>query len=67
MADSPVLELVQPRADGANRHPAVEAVSGLARVQETAVSDQGSPQEAPQGRAALQPGLLAGEVSEALL
>jgi hypothetical protein len=67
MASSPALEPVQPRADGANRYPAVEAVSGLARVQETAVSDQGSPQEAPEGHPALQSGLLAGEVAKALL
>jgi hypothetical protein len=45
----------------------MEAVSGIGREQEAAVSGDGSPQKAPEGRAALQAGLLADKVSEALL
>ena len=43
MANAPALELVQPRADGANRHPAVKAVGRLGREQEAAVSGRGPP------------------------
>jgi hypothetical protein len=63
MTGFPVFEVVQRRADGTNRHPAVEAVSGLARMHKTAVSGYGAPQKAPQGHAALQAGLFAGEVT----
>jgi len=63
----PVLDLVQPHADGLKGRPAVKAVGRVGREQEAAVSGYGSPQKAPEGHAALQPGLLAGEVPEALL
>jgi hypothetical protein len=36
----PALELVQPRADGLNRHPALKAVRRVGRPEETAVSGQ---------------------------
>jgi hypothetical protein len=45
----------------------MKTVGGVGREQEAAVSKRGAPQKAPQGRAALQPDLLAGEVPEALL
>jgi hypothetical protein len=47
----PTLELVQPRADGLKNHPALKAVGGVGREQEAAVSDSGSAEEAPEGRA----------------
>lgn len=62
-----MLELIQPHADGLKGRPAVEAVGGVGREQEAAVSGRGPAHEAPQGHVALQPGLLAGEVTEALL
>jgi hypothetical protein len=58
---------MQSRADRLKRRPAVKAVGRVGRQQEAAVSSYGAPQKAPQGHAALQAGLLAGEVSEALL
>ena len=67
MTPSPAFEPVQPRADGLNRRPAVKAVGRVGRKQEAAVSGQGAPQEAPDGRAGLQSVLLAGEVPQALL
>jgi hypothetical protein len=45
----------------------VKAVGGVGREQEAAVSGCSAPQKAPEGRAGFQPGLLAGEVAEALL
>jgi hypothetical protein len=62
MPTSPALEPVQPRADALNGRPAVKAVGRVGREQEAAVSGDGAPQEAPEGRVALQPGLLADEV-----
>jgi hypothetical protein len=67
MINVPALELVQAGADGLDRYPAMKAVGRVGRVQEAAVSSYGAPQKAPQGHAALQAGLFAGEVSEALL
>jgi hypothetical protein len=66
MTSFSALELVQPRADGLNRRPAVKAVGGVGRKQEPAVSGHGPPQKAPEGHAALQSGLLADEVTKAL-
>jgi hypothetical protein len=45
----------------------VEAVCRVGRKQEAAVSGYGAPQKAPEGHAALQAGLLAHKVSQALL
>jgi hypothetical protein len=42
-------------------------MGGVGREQEAAVSNRSAPQEALQGHAALQSGLLAGEVTQALL
>jgi hypothetical protein len=58
-----VLELVQPRADGLKGRPTVKTVGRVGREQEAAVSGQGSPQKAPEGHAALQSGLLGGQVT----
>ena len=63
MINVPALELVQAGADGLDRHPAMKAVGGVGRKQETAVSGQGAPQEAPEGHAALESSLLAGKVT----
>jgi len=59
MTRFPVFELVQPRADGLKGGPAMKTVGGVARVHKTAVSGHGPAQKAPEGHAALQPGLLA--------
>jgi hypothetical protein len=64
---SPAFEPVQPRADGLDRRPAVKTLGGIGRAQEAAVSGRGPPQETPEGRAGLESGQLADEVSEALL
>jgi hypothetical protein len=45
----------------------VEAVGRVGRKQEAAVSARGAAQEAPEGHAALESGLLGSEVAEALL
>jgi hypothetical protein len=67
MATFPALEVVQARADGLKGRPALKAVGGVGRKQETAVSGHGPAQKAPEGHAALQPGLLTREIPEALL
>jgi hypothetical protein len=67
MTSFPALESVQPRADGANRRPAVKAVYRVGREQEAAVSGHSPAQETPEGHAALESGLFAGEVIKALL
>jgi hypothetical protein len=53
VANAPAFESVQPRADGLNRRPAVEAVGRVGREQEAAVSGHGPAQEAAEGQAAL--------------
>jgi hypothetical protein len=67
MARFPVLKSLQPRADGVQGRPALKAVGRVVRQQEAAVSGQCPAQETPQGHAALESGLLAGEVPETLL
>jgi hypothetical protein len=67
MTGFPALEPVQPCADGLKDHPALKAVGGVGREQEAAVSGQRPSQETPEAYITLQPGLLAGEVLEALL
>ena len=66
MIRSPALKSLQPGADGLKSRPALKAVGGIGREQEAAVSGHGAPQKAPEGHAAFESGLLAGEVPEAL-
>ena len=66
MTRPPAFELVQPRADGLKDHPALKAVGGVGCKQEAAVSGHSPALETPEKHAALQPGLLAGEITEAL-
>jgi hypothetical protein len=67
MARFPALKSRPPDANGVNRRPAVEAVDRVGREQEAAVSGHGPVQETPEGCAALQSGLFAGEEVETAL